>query len=124
MVTALSTLSSLNELHIIFQSPQSWADQAGQRPTRLTLVSLPVLSSFYFKGDSKYLEDIVSQIDTPLLEKFFISFFDPLVLNTPRLRHFLNLQEAFTAFNHAVAVFYDDNVMVQLFSPRKGVARR
>lgn len=76
-------------------------------------------------SDSTYLEDIVSQIDTtPLLDTFLITFFDQPVLNTPRLRHFLNLQEAFTAFNHAVAVFYDDNVIVQLFSPRKGVARR
>ena len=124
MVTALSTLTRLKELHIIFQSPQSWADQAGQRPTRFTRASLPVLSSFYFKGDSKYLEDIVAQIDTPPLENVSISFFDPLVLNTPRLRHFLNRPEAFTAFNHAVAVFYDDDVMVQLFPPRKGVAGR
>jgi len=90
MVTALSTLTRLKELHIIFQSPQSWADQAGQRPTRLTCVSLPVLSSFYFfKGDSKYLENIVAQIDTPPLENFFISFFDSLILNTPRLRQLL-----------------------------------
>src|SRR6266851_5891119 len=68
MVAALSMLPRLKELHILFQSPQSWADQASQRPTRLIHVVLPVLSLFSFMGDSTYLEDIVAQIDTtPLL---------------------------------------------------------
>ncbi len=117
MVAALSMLPRLKELHILFQSPQSWADQASQRPTRLIHVVLPVLSLFSFMGDSTYLEDIVAQIDTtPLLDTFLITSFDQPVLNTPRLRHFLSRPEAFTAFHLAAAAFYDTTVTVERFS--------
>jgi len=86
------------------------------------VVVLPVLSSFYFTGNSKYLEGIVAQIDTPLLNEFIITFFVDSVLDTPRLRHFPSRWEAFNAFHQAVAVLYDNVVLVKLH-PRKGVAQ-
>ena len=122
MVAALSTLTKLEELHIHFGQPQFSADQAGQHPPQLALVVLPALSSFYFMGHSKYLEGIVAQIDTPLLNEFMITFFVQLVLDTPRLRHFLSRWEAFNAFHQAVAVFYDYRVLVKLH-PQEGVAQ-
>jgi hypothetical protein len=58
MVTALSMLTSLENLGLQFQSPQSQVDRASQHPPPLTHVVLPTLTSLQFTGNSKYLEDI------------------------------------------------------------------
>ena len=54
----------------LFQSSTSRPNQSGssrRRPASLTRAVLPTLASFEFRGASEYLEDLVAQIDTPLL---------------------------------------------------------
>jgi hypothetical protein len=55
-----------------------------------TFVSSVLNSSFriYFQGDSKHLQDIVAQIDTPLLDSSNITSSNRLNFDTPFLRHF------------------------------------
>jgi len=55
-------------------------------PTR---VVLPALTRFYFQGDSKYLEDVISRIDVPLLRHI-------VIFDTPLLLHFISRTENFT----------------------------
>src|SRR6266851_1374633 len=74
MVTALSTLTSLKSLFLRFRSPRSQVDRASRHPPPLTRVVLPALTSLWFKGDSEYLEDIVSRLDAPLLNFIEIRF--------------------------------------------------
>ena len=75
MVTALSTLTSLERLDLGFESPRSQADRESRRLPPLTRVSLPALISLTFKGDSEYLEDIMSRLEAPLLCYTKITFF-------------------------------------------------
>jgi hypothetical protein len=74
MVAGLSALSRLKQLSLEFQSPRSRADRESYPPP-LTPVILPALTKLWFRGDSEYLGDIVSQIDTPLLVYTQIEFF-------------------------------------------------
>jgi hypothetical protein len=93
MVTALSTLTSLESLQLVFRSPRSQADRASRRPPPLTRIAFPALTSLEFKGDSEYLEDIVSRLEAPLLSHIKITFFNQLIFDTPLLRHFISRTE-------------------------------
>jgi hypothetical protein len=93
MVTALSTLMSLEKLELGFRSPRSQADGASRRPPPLTRVVLPALTFLWFKGDSEYLEDFVSRLEAPLLSDTDITFFNQLIFDTPLLRHFIGRTE-------------------------------
>jgi hypothetical protein len=128
MVTALSALTSLESLVLGFRSPRSQADRARRRPPPLTRVALPALTSLKFKGDSEYLEDIVSRLEAPLLSSTDITFFNQLIFDTPLLRHFISRTEIVKAAyrasmycNTSIAIFdlyrrngTADNKVVQL----------
>lgn len=94
MVTSLSTLTKLETLHLGFRSPLSRPDQTGHRLPPLTRILLPVLTSLWFRGVSEYLEDLVSQIDAPLLDDVIITFFNQLVFDTPQLLRFVSRTES------------------------------
>jgi len=100
MATFLSTMPNLKSLSIGFWSPQSlhnWPDQPNWLLSPLTRVVLSSLTIFQFRVMSGYIEDFVSRIDVPLLDKVDITFFDQPVFNTPRLHDFLACIEKFKA---------------------------
>jgi hypothetical protein len=115
MVTALSTLTSLEELELGFQSPRSQADRASRRPPPLTRVVLPALTTLTFKGDSEYLEDIVSRLEAPLLSYTNITFFNQLLFDTPLLRHFISRTATFRAAYQAHIACLTDTVLFSLY---------
>ncbi len=65
MTALLSVLSSLETLHLRFQSPQSRPDWEIRRPAPPKRFAIPVLERFEFKGVIEYLEDLVTFIDAP-----------------------------------------------------------
>ena len=72
MVSCLARLPRLQTLHIGFQ-PTSFG--SGQIPPfSLTRTLLPSLTSFHFDGDHSYLEDLVSQISSPRLNRFTVKY--------------------------------------------------
>jgi hypothetical protein len=103
MVAVLSALSKLEHFTIQFQSPRPRPDQPS--PPRSTRAVLPALNYFGFKGVSEYLEDLTSRIDTPLLSKFHIDFFNQLIFNTPQLCSFINHLEQLKSQDRAQMVF-------------------
>jgi hypothetical protein len=119
MVTCLSASTRLENLVLGFRSPRSRADGETRLIPRLTRVVLPALTSLYFKGDSEFLEDIVAQIDTPLLTRFRITFFNQLIFNTPLLGHFISRTETFKAPHRARVTFTEDQVNVRLYPPNR-----
>jgi hypothetical protein len=121
MVTNLSALTSLKSLSLKFRFVRTQADRESRHPPPLTRVVLPALTEFYFRGDSEYVEDFVSRIDAPLLDRLVITFFNQLTFYTPRLRHFISLTEAFKATHRARILLYDDHVYITLLL-RHGVA--
>jgi hypothetical protein len=101
MVTALSTLTRLEELTLRFQSPQSCPDRASRRPPPSTRSVLPVLRSFQFKGVAEYLEDLVAHIDAPRLNELEITFFNDTVFDTPHLMRFISRTPTLRALEQA-----------------------
>ena len=89
MITALPTLTSLRSLSLGFTSPRSCPDQASRRPPLQPRSVLPVLTMFWFKGVTEYLEDFVACIDAPRLGRFDINFFNDIVFDTPQLIQFI-----------------------------------
>ena len=107
MVTCLSSLPNLKSLDLEFRSPRSLPDRANRRLPPPTRITLPALTSFWFRGVSEYAEDFVSQIDAPLLAFVDIIFFHQLVFDTPQLYHFIARTEKFRAHNRAAVMFYE-----------------
>ena len=116
LVTALSTLTSFKSLWLTFQSPQSHPDQENQRPPPLTRLVLPVLALLRFEGVSEYLEDLVARIDTPLLDRLDITFFNQVVFNTPQLAQFISLTPMSKALAKAHIVYEPLSARVKLSS--------
>jgi hypothetical protein len=81
---------------------------------RLTRIVLPALTSFDFIGDSEYMEDIVGQIDMPLLDWFHLRFFNQLMFDTPLLRDFLTRIVTFETPREAEICISGLNVRVTL----------
>ncbi len=90
MAALLSVLSSLEMLHLQFQSPQSRPDWESQRlpPSKRSVI--PALGFFDFKGVVEYLEDLVTYVDAPQLEDLFITFFNQIDFDGPRLAQFIS----------------------------------
>ena len=90
IVTLISVLSSLETLFLGFQSPQSRPDPITRRPPPSNRSVIPTLLNLDFKGVIEYLEDLVTGIDTPQLDKLKITFFNQIDFDTPRLAQFIN----------------------------------
>jgi len=112
MVTCLSTLTKLKSLSLGVQSPPSRANRESRQPPRTVL---PALTSFCVRSHSDYLEDFISRIDPPLLNRFSIEFFDQLASDTPLLRRFISHSASFKAPHLADIVFSQRDVEIILF---------
>ena len=124
IVTALSTLTRLERLLLLFESPQSRPDPEHQCPPPPTRSVLPNLGYFQFKGDSEYLEVVVAHIDAPRLDELNLILFNDIVFDTPQLAQFISrtltvkaLEEAHVFFDRkAVTVnfLYDKRLFVEI----------
>ena len=110
MVALLSVSSSLELLYLEFLSPHSRPDLESRSLPPPKRSILPVLHKFRFKGVTEYLEDLVTFIDAPQLDKMHITFFNQIDFDCPRLAQFINcaptlraLDEAHVEFNHNTA---------------------
>jgi hypothetical protein len=115
MVASLSTLTRLKELCLGFRSPRPRAVRENRHPPPLTRVVLPALTRLWFKGDSEYMEDVISRIDPPLLHDMDITFFNQLVFDTPQLRHFISRTGSYRVPDCAHIHFGDEYVTVEPF---------
>jgi hypothetical protein len=116
MVALISKLSSLIALYLGFQSPQSrlgWESPSLPPPKRSIL---PALDEFRFTGVTEYLEEFVTHIDTPQLDKLHINFFNQIDLHCPRLAQFINCTPALGARNKAHVKFDDWRSSVALIA--------
>jgi hypothetical protein len=121
LVTCLAVLTRLETLHIGFESTRCHPDRTSRRPPLPTRTLLPILTKLWFKGVGNYLEDLVAQIDAPLLDKFSITFFHQLIYDTPQLTQFIGRTPKLKARDEARVVFHDWNVSVTLPQIADGV---
>jgi hypothetical protein len=113
IVALISALSSLEILSLGFQSPQSRPDRETRRPPPSTRSVIPALRSLDLVGVTEYLEDLMTRIDTPQLDKMYITLFNQIDFDTPRLAQFINRTPKF-GIRDAYVRFIDDFVLVGL----------
>ena len=114
IVPCLSMLPRLKSLVLQFQHPRSRNHPGVRHLPPLTRVVLPNLASFHFHGDIEYLEDVLSQIETPTLDQSYFRFFNQLIFDTPLLAHFIRRTEMFMTIHRARAEFFSWAVGVTL----------
>jgi hypothetical protein len=120
MVTALSTLTSLERLSLEFESPRSHPDRESRRPPPLTRSVLPALTYFWFKGVDDYLDDLVARIDAPQLERLEITLFNQIVFDSPQFIQFISRTPTLKAFEKALVRFARDTSRVNFSSQTPG----
>jgi hypothetical protein len=119
LIICLSTLTGLKKLTLEFESPRSCPDHESRHLPPPTLLVLPALTYFKFKGVSEYLEDLVARIDTPLLNSLVVNFFHQLVFDTPHISQFFSRTPKFKALDEACIIFEDRAVQVTLSLPSR-----
>ena len=107
IVALISALSGLETLFLSFRSPQSRPDQGSRHPPPSKRPVIPALTHLNFKGVIEYLEDLVAFIDTPQLESLYITFFNQIDFDTPRLAQFINRSPKLR--KHEAQVEFDDS---------------
>jgi len=112
IVPCLSMLPRLGSLKLSFRHPRSPARRASRHPPPLTRVVSPSLTLFQFRGDIEYLEDVLSQIETPMLNRSHFRFFNQLVFDAPLLGHFIRRTETFMTIHTAHVEFNSSVVRV------------
>jgi len=117
MATCVSMMPNLEALFIGFhlpQSPHKWPDHPNRLLSPLARVVLPSLTKFGLQVMSEYIEDFVSRIDVPLLDKVYMNVFDPPIFDDPRLHDFLTRIEKFKTHSRGVVVFYNACIELEL----------
>ena len=105
MIVLLSMLSSLDSITLKFESPQSRPYWESRPPLRRSI--LPALTSLDFKGVTEYLEELLIGIDTPQLDFLWITFFNQVDFDIPRLAQFVNRTPALCALDKGHVEFND-----------------
>jgi hypothetical protein len=114
MVTWLSSLNRLKYLRLGFQSP-SRLDQPSPPPQ--TCVVLPALTDLTFEGMTDYLDAFLAHIDTPVLNKFSMSFFLGHVFGVPHLTQFIGRAKGLKPYEVARVAFTDGSIQLSLTEP-------
>jgi len=115
IVPCLSMLPRLGSLSLGFRYPRSPARRASRHPPPLTRVVFPSLTTLSFHGEIEYLEDILSQIETPILNRSHFSVFNQLVFGTPILGHFIRRMETFRTTHMALVEFSSRDVGIRFW---------
>jgi hypothetical protein len=102
MVDILSALSSLRIFSLEFEYRPAGGWESQSLPKRSIL---PALTRLYFRGDTEYLEDLVTRIDTPQLDKMHITLIDQIVFDCPQLAQFINRSPTLRAHDEAHVQF-------------------
>ena len=72
-------------LDLSFLSPRSRPNLSARHLSSFTRADLPALTEFFFYGVGKYIEDLVTRINVPLLSHVCIAFFSQLLFDVSQL---------------------------------------
>ena len=114
----LSFMPQLENLAIllVFPVPNQDVEKQLTNTPNATPATLSVLRFFRFRGASTYLEALVHRINTPLLEKLLIYFYNQLTFFIPRLRQFMHTTENLSLVHRF------ENVKLEFFNKRAFMA--
>ena len=100
IVTGLAVMANLKSLAIEFEPFVFLPDRESRRSPSSTRTILPALTRLAFQGVSEYLEDLVSQIDAPILDTAYITFHQ-LIFDIPQVAEFMMRTTRFEVLNEA-----------------------
>ena len=115
MVACLSGLNRLEEFELDFRSPRIWRSR-GLPPS--TLCVLPALTLLQFYGSIEYLEHLIAPIDSPLLDKLYVTLLHQPELATPQLVQFVDRTPKLMGLHDAHVLFNTSEVDVSLSGTR------
>ena len=118
MVTGLSALTRLESLSLTFQSPGGLPDRAIRFSFPHTRILLPALTYLRFRSAPEYMEDLVAQVDAPLLESIVIESFNQEVLEASELAKFVRRADKLSLAHQARVIFKSDSICTTLSSPK------
>ena len=107
MVAALSALTKLEDMRLVFGYPgpdsDSDSDLGGRATSQPTRCFLPALKSLELRGDGEYLDDFVARIDVPSINHIQIEFYNrPFFLSDFfHFPQFIGRLEKFRSFDYA-----------------------
>ena len=113
MAICLSSLTRLRSLSINFRWDLDPIYPISQHPPRSTLAPtvLPALANLSLEGPHEYLEDLLTRIDTPLLEDDNLQFYDTPDFDSPQISQFIhrtgmfNLPSEVDVYIHKAVLF-------------------
>jgi hypothetical protein len=111
LATCFAVMPNLRQFGI-----EIYASYLSDQPPLPTRVVLPSLTSFHFMGSSEYLEELLAQIDAPILQTFSVTFLD-LDVHTPQLLRFVNCAERLGPPIRVMAKFDFDTILHLKFMP-------
>ncbi|KAH9957188.1 hypothetical protein BC827DRAFT_1157363 [Russula dissimulans] len=115
MATALTAMTRLETLHLLFRFPRSLPNPASRPLPPSTRSVLPALTKLTFKGAYEYLEVLLARIDAPRLYELDIMFFMALDFDIPRLHRLIGHAEEFKTFHRATVWIYDRDIQLVLY---------
>ena len=115
MATSLSTLTSLEYLHVHFEHPPPAPES--RHPPLPTRSILSILTTMQFEGSSGYLEEILTRIDAPRLDSMLITFDDQTLFDTPQLFQFISRIPTLRAPEMGYIIFSSSSIVVK-FPPQ------
>jgi len=119
MVAALSALTRLESLSLTFRL-ESLPHRATRIPPPDTCTLIPVLTYLCLRGVPEYVEDLVAQIDTPLLESMAITLFNQEFLEVSELSKFVRRADRLSLVDRAEVTFGSDRISVLLSQELQG----
>jgi hypothetical protein len=116
MVTSLSALTQLESLSLTFHSPRffTFPDRAIQIPPPHTRTLLPALTYLGLCGIPEYVEDLVAQLDAPLLESMTIMLYHRKVLEVSELAKFIRRTDKLSLTDRAEVTFMHESMFIIL----------
>ncbi|KAH9970517.1 hypothetical protein BGW80DRAFT_1329751 [Lactifluus volemus] len=106
----LSVTTRLEILKIHFLPPNSHERNIDALPQNRVILS--ALTELEFKGNSEYIEDLVSRVDAPALEQLNLVFFEQLTFGIPRLSRFIDRTKELRSPCHASILLSEEEITI------------
>jgi hypothetical protein len=114
MITGLSELTRLESLSLTFQSRRPLPDRTTRISPPHTRTLLPALTFLEYLGGPEYMEDLVAQINAPLLDRVTIALFHRELLEVSELAKFVRRADMLSLSNRAKVIYRPDYISLSL----------
>ncbi|KAH9081460.1 hypothetical protein EDB83DRAFT_2512323 [Lactarius deliciosus] len=114
LVAGLSAATKLKTFRLHFASPTSHSSPRSTLPPSFERAVLSTLTSFAFRGSCDYLEDFLSRVSAPSLERTRIGFFDQTNFDILQLAQFLSRSDPQRLPDGAQLLPHNDGICLAL----------